>query len=77
MVPYYVIVNYYLSLLLLFLNYSSLYYVVAQQKLNILYQWKQVDFTFSNVQAREAALRSKKFIPENCIILDVDAWYSA
>lgn len=75
MVPYYVIINYYFAFLLLLPSYSKVNYVFAQPKLKVLHQWKQVDFTFPTSQAREAALRTEKFKPENCLILDVDVWF--
>ena len=76
MVPYYVIANYYISLFLPFLSSSNFLLVFAQSRLEVVHQWKQVDFTYASAQARDVALRTKKFIPENCLPLDVDVWHS-
>ncbi|XP_019534039.3 protein yellow [Aedes albopictus] len=38
-------------------------------------QWKSLDFVFSSPREREEALASRRFIPENCIPLDMDVDY--
>lgn len=48
-------------------------YAVAQD-MQVLYGWTHVDYTFPSDAAREAMLRSGKFIPKNNIIIDVDYW---
>lgn len=48
-------------------------FTVAQD-MTVLNGWTFVDFTFPSDSAREAMLRSGKFIPKNNIILDVDYW---
>lgn len=43
-------------------------------KMNVEYSWSLVDYKFSSSQARDIAIKSQKFIPENCVILDVDVY---
>lgn len=40
--------------------------------MEVEYSWVYVDYTFASPNHRESAINSKKFIPENCVILDVD-----
>nr|CAD7586632.1 unnamed protein product [Timema genevievae] len=44
------------------------------QKLDLLYQWKGVDFVFPSKTTKEAMLRSGYYIQDNPIPLDVDVW---
>ncbi|XP_065209850.1 protein yellow-like isoform X2 [Planococcus citri] len=87
MVPYYVILKYHRLLLVLQILYILLQRNIsgvlaqlpppppsAHSKLHLLHQWKVADFTFPSLQARDTALRTGKYIPENCLILDVDVW---
>lgn len=40
-------------------------------------QWNSLDFVFSSPKEREEALASRRFIPENCIPLDMDVDYNS
>ncbi|XP_062533669.1 major royal jelly protein 1-like [Armigeres subalbatus] len=40
-------------------------------------QWNSLDFVFSSPREREEALASKRFIPANCIPLDMDVDYNS
>lgn len=52
---------------------NILHYAFAEPSLKLQYQWKQVDF-YNNSFEREKAIQTKTFVPENCILLDVDVW---
>jgi hypothetical protein len=43
--------------------------------MNVEYSWVYVDYTFASPNHRESAINSGKFIPENCVILDVDKYH--
>lgn len=40
-------------------------------------QWKAADFAFPTPQERQEALASGRYVPENCIPLDMDVDYSS
>lgn len=42
--------------------------------MDVEYSWVYVDYTFSTPQHRETAIKTGRFIPENCVILDVDVF---
>lgn len=42
--------------------------------MEVEYSWVFVDYTFSSPQYRDSAIKSGRFIPENCVILDVDVF---
>lgn len=42
--------------------------------MEIKYSWVYVDYLFDSPQDRESAIKSGKFIQENCVILDVDVF---
>ncbi|XP_050432424.1 protein yellow-like isoform X1 [Adelges cooleyi] len=42
--------------------------------MDVEYSWIYADYTYGSLQQRESAIRSGKFIPENCVILDVDVF---
>uniref|UniRef100_A0A182S8Z6 Bee-milk protein n=1 Tax=Anopheles maculatus TaxID=74869 RepID=A0A182S8Z6_9DIPT len=46
------------------------------QQLKSVIQWKAADFAFPTPQERQEALASGRYIPENCIPLDMDVDYS-
>lgn len=47
---------------------------VAAGTMDVEYSWVYVDYTFPSPQHRDAAIKTGKFIPENCVILDVDVF---
>lgn len=49
----------------------------AAGTMNVEYSWVYVDYTFASPNHRELAINSGKFIPENCVILDVDKFHGA
>nr|CAD7573804.1 unnamed protein product [Timema californicum] len=51
-----------------------LHCALGLQKLDLLYQWKGVDFVFPSKTTKEAMLRSGYYIQDNPIPLDVDVW---
>ncbi|XP_053669181.1 protein yellow-like [Anopheles marshallii] len=46
------------------------------QQLKSVIQWKAADFAFPSPQERDEALASGRYVPENCIPLDMDVDYS-
>lgn len=46
----------------------------AAGPMDVEYSWVFVDYTFPSPQHRESAVKSGRFIPENCVILDVDVY---
>jgi len=46
----------------------------AVESMDVEYSWVYVDYTFSSPSHRDSAIKSGKFIPENCVILDVDVY---
>lgn len=42
--------------------------------MEVKYSWKYVDYKFDKLEDRQAAIDSKRFIPENCVVLDVDVF---
>lgn len=47
---------------------------IAGGPMDVEYSWVYVDYTFASPQHRESAIKSRRFIPENCVILDVDGF---
>lgn len=43
--------------------------------LEVLYEWKQLEFAFDSETSRQNAINSKDFIPGNAVIIDVDVQY--
>lgn len=48
--------------------------VFPMDNLNVAFQWKQVDFDFPSAEAKQEALRSKEFIPENNLPLGLEVY---
>lgn len=46
----------------------------AAKQLEVLYEWKDMEFAFPNPSAKEAMLRSGAYIPGNSYPIDVDVW---
>lgn len=42
--------------------------------MDVEYGWVYADYKYSSPQHRDSAVKSGKFIPENCVILDVDVY---
>ncbi|XP_021693794.1 major royal jelly protein 1 [Aedes aegypti] len=67
------------ALVVLMVMLACLARINAQQtygkQLRWVTQWKSLDFVFSSPREREEALASRRFIPENCIPLDMDVDY--
>ena len=47
---------------------------LANNPLKEVYSWKQVDFEYPDESARQEAIRSKEFIPENNLPLGIERW---
>lgn len=62
--------SYYHSLTLLLCGAAA----AAAGMMDVEYSWVYVDYTFASPQHRESAIKSRRFIPENCVILDVDGF---
>lgn len=48
--------------------------VASDGPMYVEYSWVFVDYAFPSPQHRETAVKSGRFIPENCVILDVDVF---
>ena len=48
--------------------------VVSNDNLKVAYQWKQVDYEFTDAAARKQAIESKEFIPENVIPVGLEVY---
>ena len=48
--------------------------VVSNDNLRVAFQWKQIDFEFSDADARKQAIESKEFIPENVIPVGLEVY---
>lgn len=48
--------------------------VAAAEIMEVKYSWVYVDYTFGSPEERQSAINSKSFIPENCVVLDVDVF---
>lgn len=46
----------------------------VSELMEVKYSWKYVDYKFDKLEDRQAAVDSKHFIPENCVVLDVDVF---
>jgi hypothetical protein len=58
------------ALILLQLVYIS----SCMDQLHIMYEWKQIDYQFQTEEARQQALDSKTFIPENNMPMGVEVY---
>lgn len=57
---------------LVVLTIISILEINAQNTLHLKVGWKQLDFQFPNTTERQKAIQEGRFIPENCLPLDVD-----
>ncbi|XP_046686999.1 LOW QUALITY PROTEIN: protein yellow-like [Homalodisca vitripennis] len=46
----------------------------TRNPMQVMYSWREVDFTFPNQNARDNLITTKLFIPRNNLILDVDVY---
>lgn len=46
----------------------------AMDNLRVAYEWKQVDYEFPTQEARQEAIDSKEFIPENNLPLGLEVY---
>jgi hypothetical protein len=42
--------------------------------LEVIYEWKDMEFAFPSPSARDVLLKTKAYIPGNSYPIDVDAW---
>lgn len=42
--------------------------------MDVVHSWRNVDFAFPSLVARDAMIRTGRFIPKNIAIIDVDVW---
>lgn len=65
----------YFSLVFVFL--LKVLFICCQQRLdlNVVREWKQLDFDFPNSQARDEAIRKGYFVQHNAVPIDVDVDY--
>ena len=47
------------------------------KQLKSVTQWNSLDFVFNSPQERQEALTSGRYMPENCIPLDMDVDYNS
>lgn len=50
------------------------YFSSCMDQLHIIYEWKQLDYQFPSPQARQEALDSKAFIPENNMPMGLEVY---
>lgn len=48
--------------------------VFANDNLRVAYQWKQIDFEFPDIDARQEAIRNLSFISENVIPVGLEVY---
>lgn len=48
--------------------------VVANDKLRVAYQWKQIDFEYPSIDERQAAIANETFIQENVIPIGLEVY---
>jgi hypothetical protein len=46
----------------------------AARLLEVLYEWKDIEFAFPSPYAREVLIKTRAYIPGNSFPIDVDAW---
>ena len=46
----------------------------AARLLEVLYEWKDMEFAFPSPSARNVLLKTRAYIPGNSYPIDVDAW---
>ena len=46
----------------------------AARLLEVIYEWKDMEFAFPSPSARDALLKTGSYIPGNSYSIDVDAW---
>jgi hypothetical protein len=59
-------------LLLLFLGSTNP--TRAARLLEVLFEWKDVEFAFPSQSAKEVLIKTRAYIPGNSFPLDVDTW---
>jgi hypothetical protein len=42
--------------------------------LDVIFEWKQLDFAYPNSSAREAAIKSRSFIPSHNVPVGLEVW---
>lgn len=57
------------------LIFLQLVYITScMDQLHITYEWKQLDYQFPTAEARQQALDSRNFIPENNIPMGIEVY---
>jgi hypothetical protein len=46
----------------------------AARLLEVIYEWKDMEFAFPSPSARDVLLKTRAYIPGNSYPIDVDAW---
>lgn len=46
----------------------------ARAHMDVAHSWRTVDYAFPSLVARDAMIRTGKFIPINIALIDVDVW---
>jgi hypothetical protein len=59
-------------LLLLFLGTSSP--TRAAKLLEVLFEWRDVEFAFPSQSAKDVLMKTRAYIPGNSFPIDVDSW---
>ncbi|XP_073975254.1 protein yellow-like isoform X2 [Rhodnius prolixus] len=47
---------------------------VGGAQMDVVHSWRAIDFTFPSSAAKEAMIRTGRFIPKNIALIDVDVW---
>lgn len=48
--------------------------VMCVDNLKVAYEWKQLDYNYATPEARNEAIKSKEFIPENNLPLGIEVY---
>ena len=46
----------------------------AAKLLEVIYEWKEMEFAFPSASARDVLIKTRAYIPGNSYPIDVDAW---
>jgi len=61
-------------LILLLMCLGPAYPMRAARLLEVIYEWKDVEFAFPSPSARDVLTKTRAYIPGNSYPIDVDAW---
>ncbi|KAL0278636.1 UNVERIFIED_CONTAM: hypothetical protein PYX00_000403 [Menopon gallinae] len=53
---------------------ALIHYVHGLNRMEVVYQWKSIDFEYPDRRSREESIAKGEFVPGNAVPLDVDVW---